>query len=116
MAQKMKERGVRKMRIRHGDQVRVMAGKHKGLEGQVMAVDAASNRVIVENINIIKKTQRPTQENPRGGFSEREAPINASNVSILDPQTGEPTRVGYQFLHSGEKVRVSVKSGARLDE
>ena len=105
-----------KVRIKRGDQVRVIAGKHKGLEGQVMAVMANDNRVVVENVNVIKRAQRPTQENPRGGFQEQEAPIHISNVQLLDPQTGEPTRVGYKTLDNGEKVRVSVKSGAQLDE
>lgn len=102
--------------VKKGDRVRVMAGKHRGAEGKVKAVFPETERVIVENVNMIKKTQRPTQRNPRGGFQEREAPIHVSNVRILDPQTGEPTRVGYKRLASGRKVRVSVKSGAQLDD
>lgn len=105
-----------KVRIKRGDEVRVIAGKHKGLEGRVMVVMANDNRVVVENVNVTKRAQRPTQENPRGGFQEQEAPIHISNVQLLDPQTGEPTRVGYKTLDNGEKVRVSVKSGAQLDE
>ena len=105
-----------KVRIKRGDQVRVIAGKHKGLEGQVMAVMAEDQRVVVENVNVIKRAQRPTQENPRGGFQEQEAPIHVSNVQLLDPQTGDLTRIGYKTLENGDKVRVSVKSGAQLDE
>ena len=104
------------MRIKRGDQVRVVSGRHKGQEGKVMAVYPETNRVVVENVNTVKKAERPTQQNPRGGFSEREASIDASNVRILDPQTGEPTRVGYKFLDSGEKVRISVKTGTQLDK
>jgi len=79
-----------------------------------MVVYPEANRVIVENVNVIKKTQRPTQDNPRGGFVEREAPIHASNVQLLDPQTGELTRIGYK-RDGASKLRVSTKSGAELD-
>jgi len=103
-----------KIRLRQGDQVRVISGAHKGSEGKIMAVFPEANRVIVENVNVIKKSQRPTQENPRGGYIEREAPINASNVQILDPQTGEPTRIAYKF-DGATKTRVSAKTQALLD-
>jgi len=102
-------------RLKRGDRVRVMAGKNKGAEGEIIAVIREKNRVVVKGVNIAKKAQRPTQENPRGGFEEREMPIHASNVRVLDPQTGEPTRIGYRF-EEGRKVRVSVKSGAHLGE
>lgn len=104
-----------KIKLRRGDRVRVIAGKFKGAEGKIMAVDPERGRVVVENVNVIKKAQRPTQENPRGGFSEREAGIHVSNVQLLDPQTGALTRVGSK-LEQGRKLRVSRKSGARLDE
>lgn len=104
-----------KIKLRRGDRVRVIAGKFKGAEGKIMSVDPERGRVIVENVNVIKKAQRPTQENPRGGFSEREAGIHVSNVQLLDPQTGALTRVGSK-LEKGRKVRVSRKSGAQLDE
>jgi len=96
--------------------VRVIAGPHKGAEGKILAVLRAQDRVIVENVNITRKTQRPTQENPHGGFLEREAPIHVSNVMILDPQSGKPTRIGHRVSESGRKIRVSVASGAPLDE
>ncbi len=104
-----------KMKLKKGDLVRVMTGKHRGAEGKIVEVDAKRNRVTVENINIVKKAERPTQKNPKGGFSEREASIHASNVRLLDPRTGEVTRVGYKTLESGQKVRVSAKSGAVID-
>ena len=103
-----------KSKLKRGDRVRVTSGKHKGLEGRILEVMPVKNRVVIENINVIRKAQRPTQDNPRGGFSEREAPIHVSNVRILDPKTGEPSRVGTRVV-DGERVRVSVKSGARLD-
>lgn len=105
-----------RLRLKKGDEVRVMAGKYRGAEGTILAVFPDRNRVVVENVNIAKKTQRPTQENPRGGIREVEMPIHASNVMVLDPQTGEPTRIGIETLDSGEKVRVAKKSGAHLDE
>lgn len=106
----------RKLRLRRGDQVRVTAGKHKGLEGEILRVFHERQRVLVENVNVVKKAQRPTQENPRGGFREQEAPIHASNVQLLDPHSGEPTRIRSKMTDDGRKVRVSAKSGAELDE
>lgn len=105
-----------KLQLKRGDEVRVIAGKDRGAEGEILAVFPDRNRVVVENVNIAKKTMRPTQENPRGGIREIEMPIHASNVMILDPQTGEPTRIGIERTDSGEKVRVAKKSGTRLDE
>jgi large subunit ribosomal protein L24 len=105
-----------KIHIRSGDQVRVIAGKHKGAQGEVITVLRHTNRVLVKNVNVIKKAQRPTQDNPRGGFLEQEAPIHLSNVQLLDPQSGELTRVGFDVDESGQKYRVARKSGARLDE
>ena len=105
-----------KIRIRRDDQVRVISGPHKGQEGKVLAVFPEKNRVLVENVNVIRKSQRPTQENPRGGYREMETPIHASNVMVLDPQSGEPTRIGMKFLEDGRKVRIARKSGAQLDQ
>ncbi len=104
-----------KMKLRRGDQVRVIAGKNKGAEGEVVDVMPGRNRVVIKDVNVARKALRPTQENPKGGFSDREMPIHASNVQILDPQDGEPTRIGYRF-ENGEKVRVSKKSGVVLEE
>lgn len=105
-----------KSRIKKGDNVRVITGKHKGSEGEVMAVDRERQRVLIKNVNIIKKAQKPTQENPRGGFVEQEATIHLSNVQLLDPKAGVPTRISYRRLDDGRKVRVAVKSGSQLDE
>ena len=109
-------RSKTRIRIKRNDQVRVITGPHKGAEGKVLAVFPDKNRLLVENVNVIRKSQRPTQENPRGGYREQEMPIHASNVMVLDPQSGEPTRIGMKFLDDGRKVRVSRKSGAQLDE
>ncbi len=103
-------------RIRKGDRVRVIAGKHKGEEGEVLSVLRDKGRVLVKNVNIIKKARKPTQDNPRGGFVEQEASIHISNVQLLDPQTNAPTRIGVAFTDGGEKVRVAKRSGTQLDE
>lgn len=105
-----------KVRIRKGDTVRVIAGKHKGSEGEVIAVLREKSRVLVKNVNVIKKARKPTQDNPRGGFVEQESTIHLSNVQLVDPQSGGPTRIGITVLADGRKVRVARKSGAQLDE
>jgi large subunit ribosomal protein L24 len=102
-------------RLRNGDRVRVISGKNRGAEGEIIAIMPEKNRVVVKGVNLMKKTRKPTQENPRGGFDEREASVHASNVQLLDPKTGAPTRLGVEF--DGErKLRVSRKSGVRLEE
>lgn len=100
--------------IKKGDTVQVISGKFKGEKGRVLQVNPETKRVIVENVNIIKKALRPTQKNPKGGFEEREAPIHISNVQLLDSQTSKPTRVYYRF--EGDRKLRFAKSGARLDE
>lgn len=105
-----------KIRFKRGDQVRVIAGAHKGEEGKIIAVLRDKNRVVIENVNVIQVAQRPTQDNPRGGYAEREAPIHASNVQLLDPQTGELTRIGVTWTEGGRKVRTATRSGAQLDD
>lgn len=102
-----------RIRLKKGDRVRVIAGAHKGAEGVIIATLPEKNGVVVEGVNLIKKARRPTQQNPRGGFDEREAPLHASNVQLLDPKTGEPTRIGVRF-EDGRKVRVALKSGTSL--
>jgi len=104
-----------KMRLKQGDRVRVISGRSKGIEGRILAVYKESNRVLVEGVNIIKKAQRPTQNNPQGGIAEIEAPIHASNVQIIDPKTSDVTRIAYKYDDAG-KHRVSAKSGVRIDE
>ncbi|KRM02409.1 50S ribosomal protein L24 [Limosilactobacillus gastricus] len=102
------------MFLKTGDKVRVIAGKDKGQEGTVKKTLASENRVIVEGVNVVKKHQKPSNVNPNGGIIDQEAPINASNVMLLDPPTNEPTRVGYQVV-DGKKVRVAKKSGQQID-
>jgi large subunit ribosomal protein L24 len=104
-----------KMRIKTGDQVVVIAGKDKSKRGRVLKVIPKENRVIVEGVNIVKRHTKPSPAHPEGGIIEKEAPIHASNVMLVDPKTGEPTRVGYKFLEDGTKVRYAKKSGEVID-
>lgn len=86
----------------------VTAGDHKGAEGKVMSVDRQKNKAIVEGLNMVKKHEKPSAQNPQGGIVEKEAPIHISNLSLIEK--GEPVRVGYE-IRDGKKVRVSKKSG-----
>lgn len=102
------------MFVKKNDKVKVIAGKDKGTEGVVEQVIPAANRVVVKGVNIVKKHQKPSNANPNGGIIEVEAPIDASNVMLIDPKDGKPTRVGYKVV-DGKKVRVSKKSSETLD-
>jgi large subunit ribosomal protein L24 len=106
---------VRMMHVKKGDKVMVISGKDKGKTGIVLAAYPKKDRVIVENVNIVKKHAKPSQDNPQGGIINMEAAIHVSNVMPIDPKTGEPTRVGYQVI-DGKKVRIAKKSGAVLDK
>ena len=98
-----------KLKIKTGDSVVVIAGEHKGQKGKILNVDREKNRAIVEGINLISKHTKPSAQNPQGEIIKKEAPIHISNLSLLDPKTGEPTKVGYE-VRDGKKVRVSKKS------
>lgn len=98
-----------KLKIKSGDTVKVIAGEDKGSQGKVLKVDREKNKAIVEGVNLVKKHQKPSANNPQGGIVEKEAFIHISNLSLLDPKSGEPTRVGYE-VRDGEKVRFSKKS------
>lgn len=97
--------------IKKNDQVFVIAGKDKGKTGKVLRVFPKDRRVIVENINMVKKARRKTQQDQQGGISEIESPINISNIMLLDKKTNQPTRFSVSILKDGSKVRISKKSG-----
>ena len=101
-------------RIRRGDTVVVISGKEKGKRGEVERVIPAKSRVVVSGVNVRTRHARPSQQNQEGLYTF-DAPIHVSNVMLIDPSSGEPTRVGYQFTDSGEKVRVGKKSGKDID-
>lgn len=100
-----------KLHVRRGDRVRVIRGNFAGQEGTVLRVLTKENRVVVEGINMRKRHMRASQANPDGGIVTFEAPIHASNVMLLDPTTGEPTRVRQRVDADGTKERVAVKGG-----
>ena len=102
-----------KLKIKSGDKVVVIAGEHKGSEGEVLLVMPEKNKAIVEGVNMVKKHQKPSAENPQGGITEKEAPIHISNLSLIDPKSGEPTRVGYR-MEGDKKVRFAKKSNQVL--
>jgi len=102
------------LKIRRGDTVVVISGKEKGKRGEVERVEPRKNRLVVTGVNVRTRHARPTQNNQQGLY-HFEAPIDASNVMLVDPNSGEPTRVGYRFTDSGEKLRVAKKSGKDID-
>lgn len=99
--------------IRKGDRVRVMRGNERGKEGTVLRVDREKNRVVIEGVNIRKRHRKPSAIDPEGGIISFEAPVDASNVMLIDPTTGEPTRI--RRSREGREVeRISVKSGKAI--
>lgn len=102
-----------KVRIKKNDQVLVIAGRDKGKRGRVLEVLRDKGKVVVEGVMMMKKHVRPNR--PRGiagGLQEKEAPIDISNVMLIEPGTGKPTRVGYQTSADGNKVRISRRTGS----
>lgn len=97
-----------KLKIKSGDKVRVIAGAHKGAEGEVRQVLREDNKAIVEGVNLVKKHAKPSAQNPQGGIQEKEAPIQISNLSLLTAD-GQTTRVGYR-MEGDKKVRFAKKS------
>ena len=97
------------MNLVKGDKVIVIAGRDKGKTGTIQKVIPEKNRVVVENVNLRKKCNKPSQKNPDGGIVEIYAPIDASNVMLVDPKTKKPTRIGYKEV-KGKKVRFAKKS------
>ncbi len=106
------------MRIKKGDQVEVIAGNYKGVRGEVLRVELATNRVVVKGVNLVKKHQRPQpggRSRTQGGIIEFEAPISASNVMLIDPESNKPTRVGVRRDENGKRIRYAKRSGAEID-
>ena len=103
-----------KLNIKKGDTVYVLSGEDKGQQGRVLSVQAAMQRAIVEGINIVSKSTKPSAKHPQGGIVKMEAPIHISNLALIDPKSGKPTRVGYRVNEKGEKVRYAKKSGEEI--
>ena len=102
-----------KLKIKSGDIVRVIAGDHKGAEGKVLKVDREKNKAVVEGVNMVSKHTKPSAKSPQGGIVKKEAPIQISNISLIDPKTKETTRIGIR-VEGDKKVRFSKKSNQVL--
>lgn len=104
-----------KLHVRRGDTVLVITGKDRGKKGKVLRAIPDRWRVIVEGVNLVKRHQRPTRQVMQGGIIEKEAPIHVSNVMLVCPRCGSPTRVGRRRLEDGRRVRVCKKCGEDID-
>ncbi len=103
-----------KIHIKKGDTVRVIAGDRKGSEGKVLEIRTKDDRAIVEGLNLVKKHTKPNAKHPQGGIVEQEAPIHLSNLQVLDPKSGTPTRVGRRPNDKGKLVRYAKRSGEEI--
>ena len=107
---------AKRMKVRKNDQVLVTAGRDKGKRGRVIEVQTRKGRIVVEGVNVAKKAVKPNrQRGIAGGILERESPIDISNVLVLEPSSRKPTRIGFQLLQDGRKVRVARKTGAVIE-
>ena len=102
------------MKLRKGDEVVVLSGKDVGKEGEITRVLPDRDRVIIDGVNVAKRHQRATRATMQGGIIDKDMPIPVSNVAVISPSDGKPTRVGYRFTPEGEKVRVCKRTGADL--
>ena len=100
------------LRIRKGDRVKILAGRDRGKTGKVLHVYPKKNRALVEGINMVKKHMRKSQQNPQGAVTQKELPIQISNLSLLDPVSNKTTRIQTLVAADGSKQRVAVKSKA----
>ena len=102
------------LKIKKGDTVYVLAGDDKGKTGRVLEILREKGKAIVEGVNIVSKSTKPNANAPQGGIIKKEAPINLSDLAVVDPKSGKPTRGGFRFNEDGKKVRYSKKSGEEI--
>ena len=103
-----------KLKIRKGDLVKVIAGDSKGSQGKIVEVIVAKGRAVVEGANMVSKHTKPNAANPNGGIVKQEASIHVSNLMLIDPKSGNATRVGRKKNAEGKLVRVAKKSGEEI--
>lgn len=103
------------LRLKKGDMVQIITGEHKDKSGKILRVIPDKSKVIVENLNTVKRHTKPNAKNQQGGILEKEAAIHISNVMFLCPKTNKPTRLGVKILDNGKKTRVSKKSKEQVD-
>ena len=101
----------KKLHVKTGDTVKVIAGDERGKTGRITAVNIEKQKVTIEGLNLVTKHSKPSAKNPQGGITKIEAPIHASNVALVDPKSGETTRVGRRKNSEGKSERYSKKSG-----
>jgi large subunit ribosomal protein L24 len=104
----------KKLHIKKGDTVMVISGESKGQKGRVLTVDRDKDRAIVEGVNTVSKHTKPNAKSPQGGILKKEAPIHISNLMIVDPASGKPTRIGRRLNDKNKLVRYSKKSGEEI--
>ena len=104
----------KKLHIKKGDTVVVITGNYKGQKGRVLEVIRKNDRAIVEGVNLVKKHSKPNAQNPQGGIVEQEASIHISNLMLVDPKSGERTRIGRREDDKGKLIRYSKKSGEEI--
>ena len=104
----------KKIHIKKGDTVLVITGESKGLKGRVLEVDRDKNKAIVEGVNMVSKHTKPNAKSPQGGILKKEAPIHLSNLMLVDPVSGKPTRIGKRLNDKEKLVRYSKKSGEEI--
>ena len=103
-----------KLHIKKGDTVIVNAGDDRGKQGRVVRVLVSKNKAVVEGVNVVSKSTKPSAKHPQGGIVKMEAPIHVSNLSLIDPKSGKATRIGRRMNENGVKVRYSKKSGEEI--
>lgn len=110
----MSDSPVTKIRLKKGDTVIVTAGKYKGQTGKITATHPTTNKVTVENINVVKRHKKPTEQDRIGGIIEKTKPMPVSNVAIVEPTSKKPSKIGYKFDKQGNKVRVYKRTGKEI--
>ena len=103
-----------KLHIKKDDLVKVLAGDSKGQEGKILSIDKTKNRAIVEGVNLVSKHTKPNAAKPNGGIVKQEAAIHISNLMLVDPKSGKPTRVGRKRNDAGKLVRIAKISGEEI--
>jgi len=105
---------MKKLHIKKGDTVFVIAGEYKNQQGRILELLPNKGRAIVEGVNMVSRHTKPNSQNPQGGIVKKEAPVHISNLLLVDPSTGEPTRIGRRLNEKGKLVRYAKKSGEEI--
>ncbi len=105
---------AKKFHIKKGDTVLVLSGEYKGTEAKVLEVITKTDKALVEGVNMVSKHTKPNAQNPQGGIVKQEAPIHVSNLMVVEPSNGKPTRIGRKLNDNGKLVRYSKKTGEEI--